>query len=159
MSEKDRKSANQSKMDLLRMQSPESRRHEMYVIHNARKRIKCVFITLIVRNTALGRKYPGGIQAFAEKHSPHCNSDISVTCHMGDDVDEVHSDLFDNGLKPMDDMFLFDAARYALNVMGPEGEPMEPHSIDLGVSWLRARYRDGCVYVWYVESDVQGKEP
>jgi len=77
---------------------------------------------------------------------------------MDDDVDEAHSDHFDNGLKPMDPMFLFDAARYALNVMGPEDEAMEPHSIDLGVFWLQARYRDGYVYVSYVENDEDGRE-
>jgi hypothetical protein len=86
----------------------------LYLVHENADRIKCAFYTVVVLNASLAAKYPGGIKAFVERHMLRCNNDLSVSCHMGDDCDEVVEDLLKHGLVRDRDFVFFDAARMLL---------------------------------------------
>ena len=47
------------------------------------KDLRCVFSSIVVRNTALSEKYPGGVVKFANKYPMRRNHLITVGSFMG----------------------------------------------------------------------------
>jgi hypothetical protein len=84
----------------------------LQIIHTNTKWLQVAFLTVVVRNAALVANYPGGIRAYANKYSPMCNDDISVSCYMGDDADDVYFDLRKNGFKRGADLTVIDVGVY-----------------------------------------------
>ena len=80
---------------------------KLYVVHNTeRKKFKCVFCSLVIKNESLVKFYKGGMKAFMDKHPLFCNENITVGNFMGDGIDEIIDDLIENGMK-MDKDFIF----------------------------------------------------
>jgi hypothetical protein len=88
-----------------------------------------------------------------DKYGGQCNGKITVVCFMGDDVEEAAYDLFKNGLKPDEDLTLVDAGEYAI-YMGIAIDVDKPlPKVNLSVDWLKGRYANTGIYVWYVDSE------
>jgi hypothetical protein len=117
----------------------------LYLIHSDTEHLHCSFNTVIVRNAALAAKYAGGITAFAERHAPRCNNDISVTCHMASDVDLVVDDLLAQSFEHGSDFVFFDAVwpMIGANMTGKYEE------MPFGGPWLAGAATPKGVYVWY----------
>lgn len=86
----------------------------LHVIHNEKKKLKCVFNTLVIKNEALERLYKGGLIGFLDKHGGQSNGKITVACYMGIDIDETIDDLIENGLKYIEDFEFIDAGSYLI---------------------------------------------
>ena len=76
---------------------------KLHVIHNERKKLQCVFNTLVVRNEAMEKSYKGGLIGFLNRHSCECNGKITVVCYMGSQIYETMDELDENGLKFLKD--------------------------------------------------------
>ena len=125
--------------------------HDLYLVHEDTKAIKCSFHTLVVRNEALVDRYPGGLSGFVRVHRSRCNRDLSVTCHMGEDIDDVIKDLVRHDHIPGADFVTFDAASYLIGASMTN----EYGVIDLGIKWIRCTCtRDG-VFVRYQKSNIE----
>ena len=114
--------------------------------HKDQDELKTVFNTVAVRNDALRAKYPGGIAAYHQKHTPTANRDICISCYMGGDVDGCINDLLLCGLMPPDDFICFDANEGTMFV---EPEEIEGKLKDMGVPWLRGCFKNGYLWVRY----------
>jgi len=114
--------------------------------HKDQKELKTVFYTIAVRNDALRAKYPGGIAAYHQKHTPTANRDICISCYMGGDVDGCIDDLLLCGLMPPDDFFYFNATAGTISV---DYEEIDGKPRDMGVPWLQGRFHDGYLWVRY----------
>jgi len=124
----------------------------LHVIHNENKKLKCVFNTLVIKNESLNRSYTGGLIGFLDKHGGECNGRITVVCFMGGDVYDTADDLIENGLKIVEDFEFIDAGRYAMGMNSPYNKKGS-HNVNVGVEWLRGRYAQGGIYVWYVDEN------
>ena len=116
---------------------------KLHVINNEKKKMQCVFNTLTIKNEALERFYKGGLIGFLDKHGGEyeCNGKITVLCYMGFEFDEIIEDLIENGLKFLDDVYFIDAGAYEQDVV--------VNDIEQKVDWLKGRYANGYIYVWY----------
>ena len=122
---------------------------EPYLAHGDQPELKAVFYTVVVRNEALKKMYPGGVAAYHQKHSPIANRDICISCYMGGDVNDCVNDLLLCGLMPSDDFVYFDAND---GTMFKTAEEIEGKPRDMRADWLRGRYHDG--YLWVRYQDV-----
>ena len=67
---------------------------QLYLAHSTeRKRFKCVFFSLVIKNKSMVESYKGGMKAFMDKYPLFCNEDITVGNFMGDDIDAIVDDL------------------------------------------------------------------
>ena len=121
---------------------------DLYLVFEDNKAIKCAFNTIVIRNESLIEKYPGGTKAFVEKHTPKCNKDLTVSCHMGSDVEDVWNDLIQNGLVKNIDFTSFDTVSYSFEFR-MSGKEDAIHDIVFDVSWLKGHYTKDGVFVWY----------
>ena len=119
---------------------------KLHVIHNERKKLQCVFNTLVIRNEPLERSYEGGLIGFLNKHGGECNGKITVVCYMGGDIYDTMYELDENGLKFTEDFEFIDAGKHLL--CDPNREAY-PRNIKQRVDWLKARYFNGYVYLWH----------
>jgi len=126
---------------------------KLHVIHNERKKMQCVFNTLVIKNESLERFCKGGLIGFLDKHGGQSNGKITVDCFMGGDIDETIDDLIENGLKFIEDFYFIDAGIYLL--CDPKKEAY-PHNVRQRPDWLKGRYAKGYIYVWY--ADDKGDE-
>ena len=124
-----------------------------YVAHNSRRKIRCCFLTVVVKNKALIKHYKGGLKGFMDKYSARCNHDIAVDCYMGGEVDDTIKDLLGNGLTIDEDFTVFDAGCYALDLSMNSDNIERQHTVELGVNWLKALYTGEGFYVWYAAHD------
>jgi len=119
-------------------------RMNLHVIHNEKKKLQCVFNTLVIKNEALERLYKGGLIGFLDKHGGEyeCNGKITVLCYMGFEFDQIIDDLVTNGLKFLEDFDFIDA--------GCLRDPFAvANNIQKRVDWLKGRHAGGYIYVWY----------
>jgi hypothetical protein len=125
---------------------------KLHVIHNERKKMQCVFNTLVIRNEALEKSYKGGLIGFLNKHGGECecNGKITVVCYMGSEIYDTMYDLDENGLKYLKDFEFIDAGEYVL--IDPERQAY-PCNISQRVDWLKGRYVKGYVYVWHDDNE------
>ena len=101
------------------------------VVFNSDKEIKCVFLSVVVKTTALKEKYPGGLRAYVQKYNVRCNRNLAVIVAMNHlDLEEPIADLEKNGLIPDVDYLYFDAT---IDFMC-KGEGVDA---DLPVDWLK----------------------
>lgn len=123
----------------------------LYVVHDSREKIGCSFNTLVIKNKALAKHYKGGLTGFLKKNpGARCNNHITVICYMGGGIDKTIDELIVNGLTIGEDFAYVDAASFAMYYsIFDKGVRQKP--VDVGVSWLKARYADGTIYVWYSE--------
>ena len=119
------------------------------MVFTSNEKMRCVFNSVVIKNEALNRKYKGGLRAFIEKHGDYANNDITVFNSMGDEVDDVVKDLFYNGLIHKEDFVFVDAGGFSMYVALNKKD--YPQNYDIGVDWLKGRYADGGIWVWYVE--------
>ena len=118
----------------------------VYVKYNERKRLQCVFNTLVIKNEAMERLYEGGLIGFLDKHGGEYNEKITVVCYMGADIDETIDDLVENGLKFLKDFEFIDAGAYM--IIGSEKQAC-PFIVKQKVGWLKGCYVKGYIYVLY----------
>ena len=126
---------------------------KLHVIHNEKKKLKCVFYALVIKNASLARSFDGGLLGFLNKHGGQCTGKITVVCFMGDDVEETAFDLFRSGLKPEQDFTLVDAGKYAIYMGVAVDVYKPPIKVELRVDWLKGKYANDGVYVWYVDNE------
>ena len=123
---------------------------DLQLIHTSKRKMRCVFHTLVVRRDALKEKYSGGVKAFAEKHGARCNNDLAIICAMsGGDLDEAILYLKRSGFVSGQDYICFHALTFIPSeildeIMGSSGE------MDFGTDWLRGHPHNGGVMVYYV---------
>jgi hypothetical protein len=43
------------------------------LVYEEVERLRCVFNAIVIKNSALNEKYPGGLRAYLEKHGGRCN--------------------------------------------------------------------------------------
>ena len=116
------------------------------LVHEAGRKLRCVFYSVVIKNESLARHYRGGIRAFFQKYpSSLCNEHLTVDCYMGLEFNETINDLIDNGLKFNEDFAFVDAGGYTI-YMNNRGS----HNVKLGGPWLNGRYSKGGIYVKYV---------
>ena len=121
---------------------------DLYLVYEDNKAIKCAFNTIVIRNKSLIKKYPFGIKAFIEKHNPKCNRDITVSCYMGSDVEDLWNDLIQNGLIKNIDFTCFDAGSFYFEFR-MTGKENAIHDIVFDAPWLKGHYTKDGVFVWY----------
>ena len=109
--------------------------------------LRCAFNAVVVKNSSIVQRYPGGMSAFVEMFPfNYCNENIITYSSMGDDVNDVIDELVACGFKHKEDFLFVDAGLYRM--YGGPGS----FKVELGVSWLAGRYEDGGVYVRFVRS-------
>jgi hypothetical protein len=117
------------------------------LVYEDEEELRCVFNAVVIRNSALNAKYPGGLRAYIEKHGGICNRAITVDSFMGGEIDEVVEDLLAHGLEHRKDFVCVDAGGCAI-AAGMRGERLfKPRPVDLGVEWLEASYYKGGIVV------------
>jgi len=121
----------------------------LYVAHSSNEKLGCSFYTVVVRNAALAKEYPGGLRGFVSRYRAQSNNHITVFCDMGSGFYDTVEDLIANGLKMDGDFAVFDAGRLALSASIDMGPIKRPQMIDIGISWLRVQYTPGGMFVWY----------
>jgi len=121
---------------------------KLHVIHNEKKKLQCVFNTLVIKNEALERLYEGGLVGFLDKHGGECNGKITVCCYMGSEIYDTMDELDENGLEYLEDFEFIDAGEYL--IIDPNREAY-PHNVRQRVDWLKGRYFKGYIYVWYAD--------
>lgn len=119
---------------------------EPYLAHGDQNELKTVFYTVVVRNEALKKIYPGGVGAYHRKHSPKGNRDICISCYMGGDVDDCVDDLLVCGLLPQNDFICFNST---LGTICVDWDEIDGTSRDMRVDWLKGCYHDGYLWVRY----------
>lgn len=127
---------------------------KLHVINNEKKKLQCVFNTLVIKNESLERSYKAGLIGFLDKHGGECNGNITVVCYMGGDIYDTMDELVENGLKFLDDFEFIDAGSYV--IFDPNKE-VYPHYVSQRVDWLKGRYANGYIYVWYAD-DKQAED-
>ena len=124
----------------------------LYVVHNTnRKKFKCVFRSLVIKNDSLVKFYDGGLQGFMDKHPLFCNENITVGNFMGNDIDVIVDDLIENGMKMDEDFIFLDATRLAFNVQSGLSPIALKKAVDIGIDWLIGEYDHGDIYIWYAD--------
>ena len=123
---------------------------DLYVVHSKEEKLRCAFYTLVIRNEALMKHYKGGMPGFMKNYGARCNDHITVWCDMGSDINDAIDDLIENGLTIDEDFVFFDAASYSMEQSMIYKVARRNH-VNTGVNWLKARYGDGAIYVWYAE--------
>jgi hypothetical protein len=109
--------------------------------------LRCVFNAVVVRNSAIVQRYPGGMSAFIELCPFNdCNENIVAYSSMGREVNKVIHELVACGFKHREDFLFVDAGLYIMS--GDDG----PFPVDMEVDWLEGRFEDGGIYVRFVES-------
>jgi len=109
--------------------------------------LRCAFNAVVVKNTPIAQRYPGGLSAFIEVCPySYCNENIMAYSSMGCEVNDVIDELVACGFKDKEDFLFIEAGLYLM-----AGSP-GPFDVDLKVGWLKGRFEDGGVYVRFVES-------
>jgi hypothetical protein len=125
---------------------------KLYVVHNTqRKRFKCVFCSLVIKNESLAKFYNGGLQGFMDKHRLFCNENITIGNFMGDGVDAIVDDLIENAMKMDEDFTFLDATRLAFNVQSGLSPIALKKDVNIGVDWLKVKYDNGNIYIRYAD--------
>jgi hypothetical protein len=106
--------------------------------------LRCVFNSIVIRNTAISEKYPGGVVKFTNKYPTRRNHLITVGSFMGLEVVGIVHELKGYGFIPKEDFLLVDAGLYQM--VGQGYFPLEFESI-----WLEGHYENGGVYVRHIE--------
>jgi hypothetical protein len=120
------------------------------LVYEDEEELRCVFNAVVIRNSALNAKYPGGLRAYIEKHGGICNRAITADSFMGGEIDEVVEDLLAQGFEHRKDFICVDAGGHAI-AAGVRGERLfKPRPVDLGVEWLEASYYKGGIVVRHV---------
>lgn len=131
----------------------------LQVVHDSADEIRCVFNALVVRNSALKSKYPGGLRGFVEKFGFRCNEKIAADSFMGGDIDTVIEDLLRCGLVPGKEFVFVDAGSYAVISNLGARNLYKPQPVDLGVNWLEGRYFRGGIHVRCTEDGLAEQGP
>lgn len=122
---------------------------DLRIVYSNNDTIRCAAYSLIIRNAALNRRYPGGLNGFLQRFPSRSNRHITVFSDAGLDFEMVGNDLWANGLTYGQDFVLVDAADYDwVLLINPEIQATG-HRLDLGVPWLRGRYAQRQIHVWY----------
>ncbi len=130
----------------------------LYLAHSAeRKRFKCAFNSLIIRNESLAKLYDGGLQGFMDKHRLFCNENITVGNFMGDGIDAIVDDLIQNAMKMDEDFIFLDATRLAFNVQLGLSPIALKKDVNIGVDWLKCKYDHGEIFIWYADDKPEIK--
>ena len=109
--------------------------------------LRCAFNAVVVRNSSIAQRYPGGMSAFIELCPFNdCNEHIVAYSSMGGEVNEVINELIACGFKHKEDFLFVDAGLYLMC-----GDP-GPFKVDLRVDWLEGRYEESGIYVRFVGS-------
>ena len=124
----------------------------LYVAHSSNEKLSCSFYTVVVRNAALAKEYPGGLRGFVRRYRAQSNIHITIFCAMGGEFDALVNDLIANGLKMDGDFAVFDAGRLALSASIDMGPIKRPQMIYIGISWLRVQYTPKGMFVWFAGS-------
>ena len=116
---------------------------DVYCQYTPEKELRCVFITLVIRNQALEKKYPGGHSAFLDKYGGEHNDEITLNVFMAGDYGLQVEDLEKNGLVANEDFVLLDV-----------GIPFEIEGdhvpFNTSVKWLGGCYKKGGVAVFLI---------
>jgi hypothetical protein len=120
----------------------------IHIVHKSNEKMRCVFNSVVIRNDSLNSKYPGGLKGFFGNHPAISNNDITVCISMGAEIDEVIDDILSEGLSDGSDFAFVDAGGFAISFS--LFKKNQPQDVDVGVDWLKARYAEGGVWVWYV---------
>jgi hypothetical protein len=123
---------------------------KFFVVHNSEERFRCAFYTLVIKNKALEKHYNSGLNGFMNKYGARCNNLITVWCDMGSEINDAIEDLIKSGLTIDEDFAFIDAGSFAMYQSMCNNNARRNH-VDVGASWLNARYTDGAIYVWYAE--------
>lgn len=126
------------------------------LIFDSRKTIRCQFISLVIRNTSLAKRFPGGQKAFLKKYSAISNADLTVYSWADDDFDDVVSELKSEGFTPDLDFSVVDVFDHEWSLMLRRENRGMRHGVNLNASWLAGRYVDGSIYVWAISSRGAG---
>ena len=111
----------------------------MYTAYYSSKEIECCFYTVIIKNKALNKKYPGGSRVFLETHQGWCNEHLMAVFHFGDARKRALRELRMFGLHEGVDWIDLDEDKIVWS--------WDRCFFDTGVSWLRARYKKGNVFI------------
>jgi len=125
---------------------------QLYVVHNTqRKKFKCVFCSLVIKNESLAKFYDGGIQGFMDRHRLFCNENITVGNFMGDGINTIVDDLIENAMKMDKDFIFLNATGLAFNVQLALSPIAIKKDVNIGVDWLKGEYDHGDIFIWYAD--------
>ncbi len=126
-------------------------KNHLRLVFDSIRDIRCACLTLVVKNESLEEKYEGGLAAFLDKYAWRCNRHITVSCSMGDDIDEIINELLASGLEVKKDFWVFDASNYALGYCNMPETKDKLVPIDVNVRWLKLHYLKGIIFARYVD--------
>jgi hypothetical protein len=118
-------------------------------------KMRCAFLSLVIKTDALRRKYEGGVRAFVEKHQAHCNRDLVVLCAMcPEDLNDPLLDIEKSGLDGEEDFAIFDAFQKALGIEMAREHGMEvEQEVRFPMGWLKGFVQRGGIMVQLADSE------
>jgi len=106
---------------------------KLRVVFRNNRYISCVFHSLVVKMSALEKKFEGGPSRYLKEYIATCNRDLAVVNAMGkQDLWPIVEDLDKSGFIPREDTFMFHAT--PLGLLRHNGQKVNP-----GIDWLTGR--------------------
>jgi len=126
-----------------------------YVVYQSGKRLPCAFYSMVIKNSALEAKYTNGLKGFlGNGEKARTNRHLTVTCYPDAcDTVEREQDLIGHGLTKGNDYTIFEADNYSSALGSCPGKREIPLDVDMDIPWLRGRYTDWGVDVWYAGAE------
>ena len=114
---------------------------DLRVIFKNNPHVRCVYHSLVVKMSALEKKFEGGPSRYLKEYKATCNRDLAVVNAMGThDLWPIVEDLDKTGFIPHEDIFMFDAA--SLGRFCRNGQRVNP-----GIDWLTGHVDNFAVLV------------
>ena len=103
---------------------------KLRVVFKSNSYLRCVFHSLVVKMSALEKKFEGGPGGYLNEYKATCNRDLAVVNAMGTrDLWPIVEDLDNSGFIPREDTFMFHAT--SLGLLRQNGQKVNP-----GIEWL-----------------------
>jgi len=121
----------------------------------ASPKLRCTYRAIIIRNTSLNMKFPGGINSFVYRYKASCNDHITVFCAKEMDVWSVLRELKAIGMVSIKDYVTLDTLECKMWRMIYSEKVHRPFWFSTGADWLKCSHWNGDVWVWYNEHGRQ----
>jgi hypothetical protein len=114
-----------------------------------RSELLCLNFTIIVRNDAVNRMFPGGLKAFSNRLNVESNDKISVYNDADTKIWRIIRELEGAGLEQGKDFVTIDAIECEMWRLIHSAKVESPFWFETGVDWLRCKQSQGKIIVWY----------
>jgi hypothetical protein len=121
----------------------------------ANPKLRCTNRAIIIRNTALNTKFPGGTGRFISRYKACCNDHITVFCSKEMDVWRILQEIKATGMESKKDFITLDTFECEMWRLIHSEKAHHPFWLRTGADWLKCSHANGGVWVWYDEHGRQ----